>query len=295
MLTCIINPVAGSGHALHIAEKLRQDAAGRHLDIRFVQTTRSGEAEALAREAAADPACLGVVSVGGDGTALETARGLLGTSVPLGIIPAGTGNDFIKTAGLPADPMAVWEIILKGFHRRVDVGTINGKLFLNACGTGFDVKVLDCAERYKKRFRGLIPYLLGLIRAIFSYKPVHIKATVDGQPFERDVLICAVCNGGVFGGGIPICPKADLHDGMFDLVVVENVPRYKIPRYLPGLLGKKVLDFPITSHRLVRRVEIESPGMRLQEDGEIRQMDRALIEIRPSSLELFVPNTDNRK
>lgn len=274
---------------MEVAARIREHAEAHQLPVRFLETQEPGQAEALARQSAAEPDCTGVVSIGGDGTALETAQGLIGTRVPLGIVPAGTGNDFIKTAGLPADPMAVWDIILKGAHRAVDVGLINGRLFLNACGTGFDVKVLDCAEHFKKRFRGLMPYLLGLIQAIASYAPVQVKCTADGDPFERPVLICAVCNGGIIGGGIPICPVASLHDGKLDLVVVENVPRRRIPFYLPGLMGKKVLTFGITTHRLVERVEIDAPGMRLQMDGEIKQMDRAVFEIRPAALELFLP------
>ena len=295
MITCIVNPVAGNGRARRIAEALKQDAAGRKLKTRFVETEWAGHAEELTRLALHEGDCTGIVSIGGDGTALETARGLDGHRVPLGVIPAGTGNDFIKTAGLPQDPLQVWEIILQGRHQSVDAASINGKLFLNACGTGFDVRVLDCAEAYKKRYQGLTPYLMGLIRAIASYEPVHIRCTADGQTFERDVLVCAVCNGGVIGGGIPICPRADMQDGKLDLVLVENVPRASIPRYLPGLLRGKVLGFGITSHQLVEKVEILSPGMRLQTDGEIQPMDRAEIEIRPAQLELFLPQGGIKK
>ena len=295
MITCIVNPAAGSGRAKQIAETLQKDAAGRKLKTRFVETEGPGHAAELARQALAEGDCTGIVSVGGDGTALETARGLDGHRVPFGIIPAGTGNDFIKTAGLPKDPLQAWEVVMQGRHRAVDTATINGDLFLNACGTGFDVRVLDCAEAYKKRYRGLTPYLLGLIRAIASYEPVHIVCTADGKRFERDVLICAVCNGGIIGGGIPICPKADLRDGKLDLVVVENVPRKRIPGYLPGLLRGKVLDFGITSHQLVDEVEITSAGMRLQTDGEIRPMDQAVIRCRPGQLELFMPQERTEK
>ena len=101
--------------------------------------------------------------------------------------------------------------------------------------------------------------------------------------------MAAVANGRFIGGGIPISPASELADGLFDLVSVASVPRWKIPFYLPGLMMKKVLNFRITEHLRCRRVRIQSPGMRVQIDGEIVSMDEALLEIRPGALELFSP------
>ncbi len=281
--TFIINPAAGSGHAVDVETMLKARSERAGLDAVFLRTEHPGHATELARAAAAAGGT--VVSVGGDGTNLEVAAGLTGTSAALGIIPAGTGNDLIKTLGIPKDPEAAFDHMIFHDPRPVDIGTINGRPFLNVCGTGFDVSVLDHTEKHKKHMRGLLPYLLGLIGAIFGNKPIRISVARDGgEPKEETVLICSIANGRFIGGGIPICPAADPGDGLFDLVTVAHVPRWKIPFYLPGLMGAKILKFGITHHETVKSVVIRSEGMRVQIDGEIVSMDEAEIRVQAGAL-----------
>ena len=287
LLTLIVNPTAGNGYALKMEQPIRQVLEEQDVPYTILRTEYPGHATALARKAAQAADCTGVVSVGGDGTAYEVACGLMGTSVPLGVIPAGTGNDFVKTVGIPRKPMAALERILTGVPRPVDVGSMNDRLFLNVCGTGFDVTVLDYTVAAKKYVRGILPYLIGLVRAIAHYRPVHVRMETDGVVQERDVLICSVANGRFIGGGIPICPEAAPDDGLLDLVVVENRPRWMIPFYLPGLLMGKVLAFGVTSHCRCREVEIVSPGMRLNVDGEILSLDGASFAVQPGRLLLY--------
>lgn len=287
MLTFIVNPAAGSGHALKIEQQLRNELKQRGVEAAFVHTDAPGHATELAREAAVQEGCRGVIAVGGDGTCYEVACGLMGTGVPLGIIPAGTGNDFIKTVGIPKKPLAAIDLILRGKPRPVDVGRMNDRLFLNVSGTGFDVTVLDYTLQAKKYVKGILPYLYGLVRGISHYRPVHVRFTADGETQERDVLICSVANGRYFGGGIAICPDASADDGYFDLVVVENRPRWVIPFYIPGLLLGRVLKFGITTHRRCTSVELISKGMRLNMDGEIVNVDEARFTLLSEDLLLF--------
>ena len=287
LLTLIVNPTAGNGYALKMEEPIRQELEKRGVAHTILRTEYPGHATALARQAAQRADCTGVVSVGGDGTAFEVACGLMGTDAAMGVIPAGTGNDFVKTVGIPRKPMAALEKILSGAPRPVDVGSMNDRLFLNVCGTGFDVTVLDYTVEAKKYVRGILPYLVGLVRAIAHYKPVHVRMEADGQIQERDVLICSVANGRFIGGGIPICPEAAPDDGLLDLVVVETRPRWMIPFYLPGLLMGNVLTFGVTSHCRCRKVEIVSPGMRLNVDGEILSLDAASFAVQPGRLMLY--------
>lgn len=287
MLTFIVNPAAGNGYAIKIEQQLRQETARRGIACRFVQTTAPGHATELAREAAGMEGCSGVVAVGGDGTCFEVACGLMNTGVPLGIIPAGTGNDFIKTVKTPRKPLEALEFILTHKARPVDVGGLNDRLFLNVCGTGFDVTVLDYTLAAKKFCRGILPYLIGLVRGIAHYKPVHVRFTADGKTEEREVLICSVANGRFFGGGIAICPEASADDGLLDLVVAEHRPRWMLPFLVPSLLMGRVLKFCFTTHRRCSEVEILSKGMRLNVDGEIYPMDSATFRILQGQLSLF--------
>ena len=282
--TFIVNPCAGGGHALEVEQKLKEAVDSLNLSADFLHSEQVGHAKQLTQEAAAAGSET-VISVSGDGTNHEVAEGVIGTSAAMGVIPAGTGNDLIKTMGIPKDPVKALRHLLDHPPRKMDVGRVNDRLFMNVCGTGFDVSVLDQAERYKQRMRGLMPYLMGLISAIRGNEPIQVQLSVDGGAFhDEKVLILSVANGRYIGGGIPICPAADMSDGMLDLVQVEAVDRRLIPRYLPGLMRAKILDFKITKHQLCRRVCIRSKGMRIQLDGEIVSMDEADFEILPGAL-----------
>ncbi len=287
MLTFIVNPAAGNGYALKIENQLREEVSRRNLECRFVRTEAPGHATELAKSAIRDPECSGVVSVGGDGTSFEVACGLMNTGIPLGIIPAGTGNDFIKTVGIPKNPVKALDFILHHQPRPVDVGTLNDRLFLNVCGTGFDVTVLDFTLAAKKYCRGLLPYLIGLIRGIAHYKPTRVRFTADGEVKEQDVLICSVANGRFFGGGIAICSEAAADDGLLDLVVVDHKPRGFLPFLVIPLLMGQLLKFPFTTHKRCREVEMISKGMRLNIDGEIFDIDEARFSINRGALSLF--------
>lgn len=287
MLTFIVNPVAGNGFAQKIEEQLKAAMADRGLECRFIQTKHPGHATEIAHACTAEADCTGVVAVGGDGTAYEVACGLMNSGIPLGIIPAGTGNDFIKTIGVPKKPLDALEFLLSHSPRPVDAGGLNGRLFLNDCGTGFDVTVLDYTLAAKKHFRGLLPYLIGLVQAILHYRPVHVRFSADGHTEERDLLILSVANGRFIGGGIPICPIAQADDGLLDLVIVEDKPRWMLPFLVPSLLMGRILHFPFTKHQRCQSVEILSKGMRLNVDGEILNMDSAAFSIQPGALLLF--------
>ncbi len=283
----VLNPVAGNG----FAEKSMQEAElwmkEQRIEYQVFRTERPGHAAELAANLSRDPEVKAVVSFGGDGTASEVAGALAETGKPMGLIPAGTGNDFVKCIHLPLKPMEALRFLVEHDPRPIDIGTINNRFFLNVCGTGFDVDVLDNAESLKKKYRGLTPYLLGLLKAIAHYRPVHLKINKDGEKLEGEFLILALANGKYFGGGIPICPAADAGDGKLDFVLIRNVSRWLIPFYLPGLMMGKDLKFRVTTHLTAERVEIDCPGMRVDVDGEILSMDHAVFTVRAAALQLI--------
>ena len=285
MYVFIVNPAAGSGRAGKAIPMIEAAMRERNLEFSILLTERPGHATDLARQAA-EKGCQSVIAVGGDGTAYEVACGLMDSGVPLGIIPVGTGNDFIKTVGIPKDAGKALDFILSHQARPVDVGRLNDRLFLNVSGTGFDVQVLECMEAAKKVCHGIWPYLIGIVRGIFRYRAVHVEWSVDGTTKEQDVLLCAVANGRFIGGGIPICPIAEPDDGLLDLIVVEHKPRWMIPFYLPGLLMGKVLTFPFTTHQRCQSVTMKSAGMHLNIDGEVQAMDEVSFSVMPGRLML---------
>ena len=283
----ILNPTAGSGYAKQVMNQIAGMLDEWRMEYRVLETSCPGNATEIARELAIHAEISTVVAVGGDGTASEVAAGLAGTGKTMGIIPAGTGNDFIKTVRIPKDPAAAMKFMLDRPPRPVDTGSINGGFFLNVCGTGFDVTVLECAEEKKKKYRGLMPYFLGLLKAIRVYAPSRLEITFDDRHEDSEYLVCSIANGKIIGGGIPICPAADVRDGKLDLVMIRNVPRWRIPFYLPGLMMAKDLTFRITEHVRTEAVTIRGQGLKFNIDGEIRRMDEARFEVRPQSLMLI--------
>ena len=183
----IVNPIAGTGFALKTMKNLENQLRQRGIEYKIFLTERPGHATQIATELSGQEQVYAVVAVGGDGTASEVAAGLSETGKPMGIIPAGTGNDFIKTAGIPNDPLKAFEILLSRKPVDTDTGTINDQFFLNVCGTGFDVTVLDFAESLKDKQRGLTPYLIGLLKAIHYYQSIQLKVTADGKTEDEIV------------------------------------------------------------------------------------------------------------
>lgn len=283
----ILNPTAGNGYARQVMSRVEGLMNEWRMDYQLYESKCPGDATAISRNLAQNNEISAVISVGGDGTASEVAAGLVGTGKAMGIIPAGTGNDFVKTVRIPKDPEAAMRFMLDRPARAVDTGLINGVFFLNVCGTGFDVTVLECAEEKKKKYRGLMPYFLGLLKAIRVYEPSELRITSDEGEITGNFLVCSIANGRIIGGGIPICPESDVFDGKLDLVLIQNVPRWKIPFYLPGLMMSRDLKFKISRHLLVRELTIHGKGLKINIDGDIRRMDNATFSIRPKSLMLI--------
>lgn len=273
MIELIVNPVAGNGRAKQIGDMAAAYLKEHGADFITRTTEHAGHATELAR-AAAERGADTVIALGGDGTVTETAQGLWHTKTALGIIPAGTGNDFIKSVGLPPKWQDALAFILSHPARPVNTGVMNDRFFMNVCGAGFDVQVLDFALQAKKYMRGIWPYLYGVIRAIKAYRPFRMHIEADCQAvLDGEYMICSIANGKYIGGGIPIAPLADVTDNVFDLIVVDAVPRWRIPFYLPALMLGKLYKCKIAHRYLVPECVLRSPGMRLNLDGEILPID----------------------
>ncbi len=284
MYYAICNPTAGNGRGKKIGLQIKQAMERKGLPCRLILTESPGHATFLAgaaRQAGAET----VLSIGGDGTAFEVAQGLLGGHCTLGIIPAGTGNDFVKTIGVPQDPMEALDYALSHPARPTDAGEVNGRMFLNEIGAGFDVSVLDYALKAKKYCRGLLPYLYGVVRTLFHFRSIPLTLRIDGgEETKEDVFVIGAANGGVIGGGITIAPDARADDGLLDIVIVGKIKkRHLLPRLI-GLMQGKILSFPETRCVRAASLSFSSPDMRLNADGEILSESSVSARILPGAL-----------
>ena len=286
-LHVICNPTSGNGTGETVLQKVTQLLKQRSVSAAVHRTEQPLQAIELSRRAVEDGAET-VIAIGGDGTLHEAAQALADTKTALGIIPAGTGNDFVKTVHIPTDPEKALSLILDGKASPVDTVMINDRLFLNECGCGFDVMVLDYAEKAKKYVKGILPYLHGVLQTIRHFQDIRLSISIDGgEARTSDILVLAVGNGRYIGGGIPIAPEAVPDDGLLDVLIVNGMTRPRMLSVLPGLLKGKIQTFRETVHRHATKLHIEGKGLRINIDGEIVMMDQADIQIKPASLLVY--------
>ena len=288
LLHLIYNPVAGNGVSTQAFEKMRALLDERGIAYTYAVSEYAGHAGELANAAKNGPHDC-VVAVGGDGTVREVAMQLFGSDMPFSLLPCGTGNDLARALRIPSEPEAVLDMLINNEPRPMDAGTVNGKPFINIAGFGFDVDVLTYTERYKKRFRGSAAYLLGLIHAIKDLQLRHVRIETDeGEVFERNALVVAAGNGTHFGGGMNITPRADPHDGLFDVCIMSDVKRRTVFRVLSRFVKGRHLGIPITTYFTTTGFTAYSdPPSPLNYDGEITGETPAVFKIIPNAVRVI--------
>jgi YegS/Rv2252/BmrU family lipid kinase len=272
LIAIIINPSAGRARRLPVHERaaLASAVVERHGDRAEVFVTeRTGHACELAKAAAARGARL-VVAWGGDGTINDVASALaFGDRAAMGIIPAGSGNGLARALGIDTRPERALNDALTAAPRRIDVGELGGRLFVNVAGIGFDAHVAHRFNAPDNRLRGLAGYALLTAQGLMSYAPQRYEITTGGRIRSVRALLVAVANGIEFGNQIRIAPNSLLDDGALDLVVVEERSRFTTIWNMRRLLTKSIERAPIWSCERVREATIGSAApMTFHVDGE---------------------------
>ncbi len=265
----ISNPTAGKNKSYKSLETvqtvLRQSGAKfeTHLSCAVGDATKI--AKTLTENGASE-----IIAHGGDGTLHEVLNGLADPSAcNLGLIPAGTGNDFAEKAGVPLDPQKAAELILTSEAKPTDYLEVGGVRCMNVGGIGMDVEVLERCQ--KGKLKGKIKYLMSLLQSLFAYKGCKVRVESEGVSEERDVLIAAFCNGSQFGGGIQICPVAEVDDGKLNAMVVDCIGgKLKIIKAFLTLMKGKIMEYPQKLHFLCEKLQIlPQKPCTVQLDGEL--------------------------
>lgn len=289
MIHAIINPVSGAGAdpgaASRRSEMIRAAAAERRIEVAIAFTERQGHARELG-EAAATAGASGVVVWGGDGTFNEAAGALLHTGIPIGLVPAGSGNGLAGALGVPRDPARAIVQALDGQPKPIDAGRMAGRCFFNIAGVGFDARVAALFNQRAAGSRGGWPYIAIGVRAGCTYCALDYDVQFEGEPKRYKALLIAFANGREYGLGARIAPDARLDDGQLDVIIVEDasiVGRFWHARHLAR--GTPHLAPPVTTRRVTRAV-IEAPGdMEFHVDGEPGVASgRIEVEILPAAL-----------
>jgi diacylglycerol kinase (ATP) len=268
----LVNPSAGKGRATKVvasvAARLKQ--AGANVSILIGQD--ADDALALAQKAVIDGVDA-VVALGGDGMAHLALNAVAGTSTPLGIVPAGTGNDLAASLKLPTkDPVAATAVIadrlMNGTGWPMDAVRVGEKWFGCVLGSGFDSRVNDRANRMSWP-HGRMRYNLAMVAELRVFNPLPFRITFDDdEPWETEAMLVAVGNAKSYGAGMLICPDADLTDGLIDITVIGPISKPELLKTFPKVFKGTHVTHPAVTMRQAKVVTIEAPGVTAYADGE---------------------------
>ena len=288
MIHFIINPKANRGKINKKVAVLERLLHEKSIEYAIHYTTARGVATELAKQFSQEPDST-VVAVGGDGTVNEVLNGLNTQNAKFGIIPSGTGNDFVTCAKIPTDVEKALDLILNGEAKPTDYMTCDGIRGLNVIGTGIDVDILNRCRR-SKILKGKLQYVVSLIISLIKFKFYKFFIEKDGEKLEKEGLIVAVGNGSQFGGGIRICPKAIIDDGELDFVVAGKLKKIRIPGAFLKLMKGKILELDFTSFERRERVAIDfDKPVTIQIDGELYDGLKFDVSIIKGGIRIFRP------
>ena len=258
----IVNPVAGGTRAIDKFGAVK----GMLDDMRFPYTYEFTQCKGHGRElarAAAEHGEKYIIAVGGD--------------------------DMVKVLGIPTEPREALNIILADRPRAMDAGYVNDKFFVNVSGFGFDVDVLLKHEKYKKRFKGMLPYLLGIVDALTHLRTLHLTLHDGERVWKKDALIVSVGNGAYIGGGMKATPFADPFDGLFEVSVVSSISRAKFLRLLPSFIKGEHTGLPEVEYFRTKELYVECPEECLiNYDGELGSGMPVRYKIIPGAVKMLV-------
>lgn len=299
----IVNPKSNRGRT---ARRWAQvEAHARRVfedDLEVSFTQGPGEAERMACQAALAGARR-ILVAGGDGTASEVATGLLAAGLAdrtaLGLLPLGTGSDFVRGLGLPREPARALVRIAHGAVRRLDVGRLSlvsadgrhsMRYFLNVASAGLSGQVDRVMQEHPTRLGGAAAFLLATLRALASWRDVHCRVEVDGALLhDGPVVLVAAANASCFGSGMRVAPHAASDDGRLDVVVVRSLSKARLLVNLPRVYLGAHVGHPAVLYRQGRRVRLEtSEGeLALDVDGEPFAARRVQVDLLAGAIQVL--------
>lgn len=282
----VVNPISGGKKKTAFNKSVLEVLDLKKFNPTFQQTTKPNHAYELGKKAIEDKYDA-VVAVGGDGTINELGASLIGSGIPLGIIPEGSGNGLALYLGIPMNETAAIRRLNRFETVDVDCGTVNDKPFFNIAGLGFDASVSD--RFANDSIRGPIGYLRSVVNLLGKYKPFHYKLTIDGKTYEREAFMISVANSPQYGNNAYIAPNASVNDGVLDVCIVHKFPLYILPMMVYHLFNRSAdqSDYVEIIPGKDILIERDDDGP-VHVDGEPLALPGNLkIEVKPNSLKII--------
>lgn len=288
-LMFILNPQASGFKKFDFKSNIEmylKEKATFEYDIRC--TTYSQEAIKIANDAIKD-GFTELIAVGGDGTINEVGNVAVNNDVILGIIPAGTGNDYVNSLREKMDFEYSMEKILLGKTKCIDYGSFLDKSFFNIASVGFDAEVNRNAQKIKKLVKSSLSYKISLILSLFLHKRKHYKIIIDDKEYEDDFFLIAVGIGNFYGGNLNILPFANMTDGLLDVCVIKYKSKFDILKKVKSILNATHINQDITSYFNAKKVKIISKDLEINYDGEyLNNLNEITFEINKNKVNLII-------
>ena len=272
----IVNPESAKGNAMKIIGNIEKVCKQEHIEYEVCYTLAQGDATRLAQSYKDEENI--IYAVGGDGTLSEVLNGVVGTKNKIGIIPAGSGNDFYRTV----KELGKTEI-------ESDVGVVNGKYFLNIACVGIDAEVANNVPLMKKKnvkVKNLYTASILYTFTHFKFKQIHFKSQEKDE--KGNFTILSICNGRYYGGGYNISPKASLEDNYFDVYYINKLRLPSIINLRLKLKKGKLEQDKRTNHFKTNNITVTSEEpIRFNVDGETIENTKFEIKIIPKAIKIY--------
>lgn len=286
-LTLLVNPSSAGGKSLKLLPRIEAALDARRAVFR-VEKTRSLEHGAELALAAVELGEVPVV-VSGDGLMGAIGGAMAGSEAPLGLIPAGRGNDLARALGIPTEPEPAIDAILAGHSRRIDVGEANGKRFLGIASVGFDSECNRLANE-THWLRGNLVYAYSVPRTLLGWRSARFTIAAGGERKRLTGYFVAVANNSVYGGGMWIAPDAEIDDGLFDVVAITEVGKLRFLRGLGDVLKGAHIGKDEVSVFRAPRLELDaSRPFPVYADGDYLTDLPVSLRVLPQCLSILVP------
>lgn len=289
----ILNPTSGKGKGRELGQKFVEELQALGVEVRDLSGSNWAEAEKNGRAAIAAASIDALAVAGGDGMMHLGVNLCAGTSIPLALMPCGTGNDAALALGIPIDqPKAAAELAFASLvePRRVDVGLgvteTRRFYFFNSASAGFDAIVNRRANRMTFP-KGPSRYTIAMLLELVGFDALKYRAKVDGKEREIEGMLCAVANGPSYGGGMLVAPEASVDDGQLDLFIVHKITKPELIRVFPKVFTGEHVSHPAVEIVRATEVTLLSEGVPVYADGEPAGMLPMTVSVAPKALRVL--------
>ncbi|MEB4210786.1 diacylglycerol kinase [Mycobacterium sp. 94-17] len=290
----LTNPVSGHGAAVRAAQLAIARLHRRGVEVVEIIGDDAQDARHLVA-AALENGTDAVMVTGGDGVVSNALQVIAGTDIPLGVIPAGTGNDHAREFGIPTkDAEAAADIVVDGCTESIDLGRIRAsdgtdKWFGTVAATGFDSLVTDRANRMSWP-HGRLRYYVAMLAELSQLRLLPFRMVLDGtEEIDAKITLAAFGNTRSYGGGLQICPDADHADGLLDITMVHEASRTKLVRLFPTVTKGTHVNLAEVSTARAKSIHVECPGINVYADGDFACALPAEISVVPGALQILRP------